>query len=134
MDIKSLYPSPKYSPQEDFLVSYNTNIHINSSSSGTNYNFISSFYHKKHFNTSYYFVIQYLGDWYNVQNVPSIFEAPDPVCQRAQYGSFENGTISLYNSGSYASGEFSEICGWAEQADPENNPGELYIYFPATSG
>ena len=69
-----------------------------------------------------------------MQNVPSIFEEPDPVCQRAQYGSFENGTISLYNSGSYASGEFSEICGWAEQADPENNPGELYIYFPATSG
>ena len=77
---------------------------------------------------------QYLGVWYNPQNVPSPGEQPDPVCQRAQYGSFENGTISLYNSGSYASGEFSEICGWAEQADPENNPGELYIYFPAVTG
>ena len=75
-----------------------------------------------------------MGVWYNPQNVPSPGEQPDPVCQRAQYGSFENGTISLYNSGSYASGEFSEICGWAEQADPENAPGDLIVYFLGNPG
>ena len=75
-----------------------------------------------------------MGYWYTQYVIFAPYTPEGVYCSRPEYGSFENGTISLYNSGSYASGEFSEICGWAEQADPENNPGELYIYFPAVTG
>ena len=79
---------------------------------------------------------QYLGDWYTQYTIPATF-SPEGLssCTRAQYGSFENGTISVYNIGSGPFGNFkSEICGWAEQADPENAPGDLIVYFYGNPG
>ena len=56
---------------------------------------------------------QYLGDWYTQYTFPPSSSS----CLRAQYGSFENGTISVYNIGSGALGFLkTEVCGWAEQA------------------
>ena len=40
----------------------------------------------------------------------------------------------MYNTGTLADGSFDEICGWAEQADPENAPGDLIVYFYGNPG
>ena len=80
--------------------------------------------------------MQYLGDWYTQYTLPAAF-SPEGLstCSRAQYGSFENGTISVYNIGSGPLEYLhTEICGWAEQADPENAPGDLIVYFYGNPG
>ena len=40
------------------------------------------------------------------------------------------GVISVHNSENNLDGEFEEICGYAEQLNPEGEPGELYVTFP----
>ena len=42
---------------------------------------------------------QYLGDWYTQQVIFATYVLPTDTCSRAQYGSFENGTVSVYNIG-----------------------------------
>ena len=61
--------------------------------------------------------MQYLGDWFTQLTVRTPFQAPGTACQRAQYGTHPNGTLSVYNIGIDPDGEsVSEICGWAQQA------------------
>ena len=73
---------------------------------------------------------QYLGDWYTQHTFPPSSSS----CIRAQYGSFDNGTMSVYNIGSGPLGFKTEICGWAEQADPESAPGDLIVYIFGNPG
>ena len=39
-------------------------------------------------------------------------------CVRAQYAFRSDGRISVYNTGTEANGDPTEICGWAYQYDP----------------
>ena len=77
---------------------------------------------------------QYLGDWYAQLTVAAPFNPEGVRCTRAQYGLFDNGTLSVYNTGTLTDGSFNEICGWAEQADPKNAPGDLTVYFYGNPG
>ena len=56
------------------------------------------------------------------------------TCSRATYGLNDNGTVSVYNIGTLASGEYDEICGYAYQPDPEGAPGDLLVVFPSIPG
>ena len=80
------------------------------------------------------FIFQYIGDWYDQYTIFAVVTPPGNTCSRAQYGEFENGTISVFNSGTNPDGSFDEVCGWAEQADPENAPGDLIVYFYGNPG
>ena len=79
-------------------------------------------------------ILQYLGDWYAQLTVEAPFNPEGVRCTRVQYGLFDNGTISVYNTGTLSDGSFDEICGWAEQADPDNAPGDLIVYFFGNPG
>merc|ERR1712088_1139677 len=39
----------------------------------------------------------YLGDWYAFATVPGFFQPEGVSCQRAQYGTYAPGNISVYN-------------------------------------
>ena len=58
---------------------------------------------------------QYMGYWYTQYVIFAPYTPEGVYCSRPEYGSFENGTISVYNSGAKADGSFDQICGWAEQ-------------------
>ena len=64
------------------------------------------------------------------------FVAEGNTCTRAHYGSFEQGlnNVSVYNIGVDADGSISDICGWAQPADPLNPTGELEVHFFSGSG
>merc|ERR1711934_1219654 len=79
-------------------------------------------------------VERYLGDWYAQLTVAAPFNPEGVRCTRVQYDLFDNGTLSVYNTGTLMDGSFDEICGWAEQADPENAPGDLIVYFYGSPG
>ncbi len=70
---------------------------------------------------------QYLGDWFTQQTTPAFFQPPTSTCQRAQYGDNGDGTVSVYNTATRITGNVNEICGFAVQVDPENNPGILAV-------
>jgi len=53
----------------------------------------------------------------------------DQRCVRAQYAFRSDGRISVYNTGTEANGDFTQICGWAYQYDPYR-PGALKVSFP----
>lgn len=82
----------------------------------------------------YSYLFQYLGDWYTQQVIYASYVLPTDSCSRAQYGSFDNGTVSVYNIGTTISGTFDQACGWAAQADPEGPPGELEVNFGGFGG
>ncbi|XP_059079065.1 apolipoprotein D-like [Tigriopus californicus] len=74
---------------------------------------------------------QYLGDWYQVQGIPTFFSPDGSTCIRARYGQNEDGTISVLNILIYPDGNFGEICGYAYSPDPEH-PGDLVVKFPTS--
>ena len=45
---------------------------------------------------------------------------------RAQYDTRSDGRISVYNTGTEANGDFTQICGWAYQVDVYR-PGQLKV-------
>ena len=47
-------------------------------------------------------------------------------CVRAQYATRSDGRISVYNTGTEANGDSTQICGWAYQYDPYR-PGQLKV-------
>eukprot|EP00095_Tigriopus_kingsejongensis_P008704 maker-scaffold894_size84319-snap-gene-0.10 protein:Tk08704 transcript:maker-scaffold894_size84319-snap-gene-0.10-mRNA-1 annotation:"PREDICTED: uncharacterized protein LOC103307970" len=71
----------------------------------------------------------YLGDWYQVQGIPTFFSPSDSTCIRATYGQNDDGTVSVHNVLNYPDGSFGEICGFAYSPDSEN-PGDLIVEFP----
>ena len=48
-------------------------------------------------------------------------------CTRAQYATRSDGRISVYNTAVESNGDFTEICGYAYQVNPENEPGRLKV-------
>ena len=56
-----------------------------------------------------------MGYWYTQYVIFAPYTPEGVYCSRPEYGSFENGTISVYNSGAKTDGSFDEVCGWAEQ-------------------
>ena len=77
-----------------------------------------------------YFQFQYLGDWYQVQGIPSFFQPADTHCVRATYTRRDDLSINVRNIGIFGSGD-KEICGHADSKD-EANPAQLKLYFPGT--
>ena len=71
---------------------------------------------------------QYLGDWYAYATVPGFFQPEGVSCQRAQYGTYAPGNISVYNVQIDEAGEADDICGYAINEDPAL-PGEFCVYF-----
>ena len=49
------------------------------------------------------------------------------TCVRALYGARSETTITVYNTATNGNGNVIEICGYAYQGDPENNPGRLKV-------
>ena len=74
--------------------------------------------------------MQYLGDWYQVQGIPSFFQPADAHCVRATYSRRDDTSINVRNIGIF-SNEDKEICGHADSKDP-SNPAQLKLYFPGT--
>jgi len=72
----------------------------------------------------------YLGDWYQVQGIPSFFQPADAHCVRATYSRRDDTSINVRNIGIF-SNEDKEICGHADSKDP-SNPAQLKLYFPGT--
>ena len=70
---------------------------------------------------------RYLGARYSQMQVPTTFQPADMRCVRALYGDRGDGTVSVYNTGTNGKGVLVEICGYAYQPDPENNPGKLAV-------
>ena len=54
-----------------------------------------------------------MGYWYTQYVIFAPYTPEGVYCSRPEYGSFDNGTISVYNSGAKADGSFDQICGWA---------------------
>jgi len=73
---------------------------------------------------------KYLGDWYQVQGIPSFFQPADTHCVRATYTRRDDLSINVRNIGIFGSGD-KEICGHADSKD-EANPAQLKLYFPGT--
>lgn len=78
---------------------------------------------------------QYLGRWYQIYSdlfVESTFENSS-YCVTADYGHYENGTISVFNRERQynTSGPERQIYGWANQEDL-SKPGELTVHLQTT--
>ena len=63
---------------------------------------------------------RYYGVWYSQMQVPSSFQPEDMSCVRAFYRPREDGSVSVYNTGTDSNGVLIEICGKAWQDDKEN--------------
>merc|ERR1711963_47235 len=72
---------------------------------------------------------KFLGDWYQVQGLPAFFQPAGTSCIRATYGEMDYGKISVRNVALNPSGDFDEICGYAEVPNP-TYPAELLVHFP----
>merc|ERR1712241_1055143 len=73
-------------------------------------------------------IAAYLGDWYQVQGIPSFFQPADAHCVRATYTKRDDTSINVRNIGIF-SNEDKEICGHADSKDPAN-PAQLALFFP----
>merc|ERR1712086_1032133 len=72
---------------------------------------------------------KFLGDWYQVNGLPAFFSPEGTSCIRATYGAMNYGKISVRNVALDPSGDWAEICGFAEVPNP-SYPGELLVHFP----
>merc|ERR1711860_102246 len=78
-------------------------------------------------------VTQYLGKWYQQAAIPAFFSPAGSSCVRASYGLLDDGYVSVHNSQTTRrTHEYDEICGYAYQVDPVNEPADLRVNFPAS--
>merc|ERR1719215_118704 len=75
----------------------------------------------------------YIGDWYQVQGIPSFFQPAETNCVRATYTVRSDTSINVRNIGFFKEDQnkFQEICGYAENKDA-SHPAELKLNFPGT--
>eukprot|EP01100_Stratorugosa_tubuloviscum_P011505 TRINITY_DN5135_c0_g1_i1.p1 TRINITY_DN5135_c0_g1~~TRINITY_DN5135_c0_g1_i1.p1 ORF type:complete len:219 (-),score=94.02 TRINITY_DN5135_c0_g1_i1:13-612(-) len=73
----------------------------------------------------------YMGQWYQILDIPQIYEISCRGCTTAYYVFNETSSTILvdnqcqkYNYLQY------EVCGYAVQIDSKNYPGKLQVYFP----
>eukprot|EP01100_Stratorugosa_tubuloviscum_P006256 TRINITY_DN270_c1_g5_i1.p1 TRINITY_DN270_c1_g5~~TRINITY_DN270_c1_g5_i1.p1 ORF type:complete len:209 (-),score=77.27 TRINITY_DN270_c1_g5_i1:77-703(-) len=76
----------------------------------------------------------FMGFWYQIEDIPQIYEIACKSCTRATYTFNETlGLIQVDNQCQTILGGSKEACGYAEQIDPENYPGQLKVHFYVTS-
>lgn len=56
-----------------------------------------------------------------------IFQPEGQTCVRALYGNRSQTTITVYNTATQPDGSSTEICGYAYQRDPIDNPARLAV-------